>query len=174
MESTRQNINIRPLCDSDLENLVRYADNPKIWANLSDFFPHPYTKADGLKFLKECKSQNPANRMAITLDDELIGLIGFHPQQDIFKINAEFGYWIAEPYWGRGIMTEALKQMIVYSFENFDVLRIFARTFGRNIASQRTLEKAGFTFEAKFEKTLIKDGVVEDELIYAVRRDSNR
>ena len=84
--------------------------------------------------------------------------------------NAELGYWLAEPFWGNGIITKAIVQIVEYGFMNFDITRIFARPYGTNEASQRVLGKAGFTFEGKFEKTLFKNGEYKDELIYAVRR----
>ncbi|MDV7400217.1 GNAT family protein, partial [Arthrospira platensis SPKY1] len=77
--------------------------------------------------------------------------------------------WLAEPFWGRGIVTEAIKQVVDFAFNTYDINRIFARPFGTNIASQRVLEKAGFTLEARLEKTLYKNGEYLDELIYSVR-----
>jgi RimJ/RimL family protein N-acetyltransferase len=78
------------------------------------------------------------------------------------------GYWLAEEYWGRGIMTGAVKQVIEYGFQTFDITRIFARPFSTNLASQRVLEKAGMKLEARFEKTLFKNGRFMDELVYSV------
>ena len=80
------------------------------------------------------------------------------------------GYWLAEQYWGQGIITEAIRQMAEYSFTTLDIDRIFARPFGTNTASQRALEKAGFILEARFEKTIFKNGEYQDELFYAVRK----
>ena len=166
-------ITLRPMRESDLENLVKYANNPQIEANLSDRMPYPYTMEEGEKFMKEVLSTDPHNRMVIALEDQMIGLIGIHPQEDIFQINGELGYWLGEPYWGQGFMTEAIKQMIPYAFETFDIQRIFARTFGRNVPSQKVLEKAGFQLDAIIKKSLIKHGIPEDEVIYSVHRDGN-
>ena len=82
----------------------------------------------------------------------------------------ELGYWLAEPFWGQGIITRAIGQMVQYGFENFDITRIFARPFGTNIGSQKALKKAGFLLEARFEKTLFKNGQFLDELVYALRK----
>jgi RimJ/RimL family protein N-acetyltransferase len=95
-----------------------------------------------------------------------------HPQADIHKKNAELGYWLAEPYWGKGIVSNAVKEIVTYGFENFDIDRIFARPFGTNIGSQKVLEKAGFILEGTFKNTLYKNGVYLDELIYAVRKNN--
>jgi RimJ/RimL family protein N-acetyltransferase len=86
------------------------------------------------------------------------------------RLNAELGYWIGEPFRGRGIMTEAVKEMVTLVFDTFEVNRIYATPFECNFASQRVLEKAGFTLEALLEKVAIKNGVLIDELIYAIRR----
>lgn len=81
------------------------------------------------------------------------------------------GYWLAEPYWGKGIITGAVKEIVRYGFEMWDIDRIFARPFGLNIASQKVLEKCGFRLEAKFEKTYFKNNEFIDELVYAIRRN---
>jgi ribosomal-protein-alanine N-acetyltransferase len=98
-----------------------------------------------------------------------VGGIGIHPQTDIQRKNAELGYWLAESFWGNGIISNAIKQVVQFTFETYDINRIYARPFGTNIASQQVLEKNGFDLEARFEKTLIKNGELLDELIYAIR-----
>lgn len=162
--------NLRPFRESDKENLVKYANNINIAANLTDKFPHPYTQEHAQHFIQNALKHSPANVLAITIDDEVIGGIGIHPQDDIQRKNAELGYWLAEQYWGKGIISSAIPLMVEYGFKNFDIDRIFARPFGTNIASQKVLEKSGFKLEARFEKTLLKNGVQLDELVYAIRR----
>lgn len=164
------NIALRPWLMDDLDTLVRYADNFKIAENLTDTFPHPYFEENGRAYIAMTEQHRPTQIFAITLDIELVGSIGIFPQHDIFKKNAEMGYWLAEPFWGKGIMPVAVRLMVEYGFKTWDLNRIFARPFGRNIGSQRVLEKAGFTLEARFEKTIFKNGVFEDELVYALRK----
>ena len=160
---------LRPWSLDDLDSLIRYADNFNIAKNLTDKFPHPYSVESGKGFIANASKTEPYHIMAIDVDGEAVGAIGLHPQEDIFAKNAEMGYWLAEPFWGKGIMTRAIQQMVDYGFQTFDINRIFARPFGSNIGSQRALEKAGFTLEARFEKTILKNGNYEDELVYAVR-----
>lgn len=155
----------------DLDDLVQYANNYAIAKNLRNRFPHPYTTEDGKAFIEMTTTGNALIR-AIEIDGKASGGIGLHPMEDIHCRNAEMGYWLAEPFWGQGIITEAIKQMVVIGFEELDIDRIFACPFGSNIGSQRALEKAGFILEARFEKTLYKFGKYEDELVYAVRRDA--
>ena len=161
---------LRPWNESDLDNLVKFAGNYLVAKNMSDAFPHPYTRRDGEKFIATALQLEPARLFAIDVNGQAVGSIGFFPQTDIHAKNAEMGYWLAQEYWGQGIMAEAVEQLVNYAFENFDITRIFARPFGTNRASQRVLEKSGFTLEACFKKALFKHGEFIDEMIYARRK----
>ncbi|WP_238388139.1 GNAT family N-acetyltransferase [Hymenobacter sediminis] len=161
---------LRPWAPADLPSLVRYANNPAIARYMNDQFPHPYTEEDGRDFIALATEENPVNIMAIEVGGEAVGGIGLHVRANIERKNAELGYWLGEPFWGQGIITEAVRQMVDYGFRTFDITRIFARPFGTNPRSQRVLEKAGFVLEGRFEKTFFKHGEYIDELIYAVRR----
>lgn len=161
---------LRPFRSDDLASLVKHASDPTVAANLTDSFPHPFTEEAGRAFLSEANKPLPFRR-CIAIDGLACGAIGLHPKQDLWRRNMELGYWLANEHRGKGIMTEAIKQMVVAGFGMFqEITRIHAAPFGSNIASQRALEKAGFTLEACLRGTLVKNGVVEDELIYAVRR----
>ncbi|MDX1683856.1 MAG: GNAT family protein [Saprospiraceae bacterium] len=156
--------------EDDIEALLKYANNEKISGNLTDKFPFPYTRESGEEFIKTVKDLDPPRILCISNSREAIGAIGVHPQSDIWSRNMEMGYWLAEPFWGRGIITKAVEAMVTHGFNSFDVDRIFARPFGSNEASQRVLEKAGFTLEARFKNTIYKNGQYHDELIYAIRK----
>ena len=160
---------LRPWRLDDIESLVEYANNPKIAKNLTDQFPNPYHHEDGERFILKALEYKPAQIFAIEVEGKAAGGIGIHLQTDVHKMNMELGYWLAEICWGKGIMTNAVKQIVEYGFKTFQINRIFARPFGTNIGSRKVLEKAGFTFEAKFEKTIYKNGAFLDELYYAVR-----
>jgi [ribosomal protein S5]-alanine N-acetyltransferase len=136
---------------------------------MTDKFPYPYTMDDAVNFIEMASISVPSNILAIEVDGKAVGGIGIHIQPDIYQKNAEMGYWLGEPFWGRGIITNAITQMVDYGFKHWPINRIFARPFGTNLASQRVLEKAGFLLEGKFEKTLYKNGEYLDELIYATR-----
>lgn len=155
---------------TDLESLVKYANNYNISRFLTNQFPHPYTREDGEAFLASVTEGTPLHVLAIEINGEAAGSIGVFPQTDIHCKNAEMGYWLAEPYWGQGIMTRAIAQMTDYAFAHFDVNRIFARPFGTNPGSQKALQKAGFTLEARFTDALYKHGEYMDELVFAIRR----
>jgi RimJ/RimL family protein N-acetyltransferase len=161
---------LRPWSVEDIDNLVAFANNFNIAKNLTNQFPHPYTRENGKAFIEKATSGTPTSIFAIEVEGKAAGGIGLHPQADIYCRNAELGYWLAEPYWGNGIMTEAVHQIVEYGFKTFAIDRIFARPFGTNTGSQKVLEKAGFILEARLNKTLFKNGEYLDELIYAVRK----
>ncbi|HCT70544.1 MAG: GNAT family N-acetyltransferase [Lentimicrobium sp.] len=169
-----QSFTLRKWQLSDLESLMKHADNRKIADRLTDKFPHPYTRESGEGFLKMAMEKDPPSVFAIDVDGEAVGCIGIFPQDDIHRLNAEMGYWLSESYWGRGIMTAAICRMVDYGFKTFDISRIYARPFGSNPASQRVLGKAGFSLEARFEKVLIKNGELLDEVVYGIRRVTHK
>ena len=84
---------------------------------------------------------------AVTADSKVVGSIGVFRQENIHRQTGELGYYIAEEYWGKGIMTEAVKQICAYVFDKSDMIRIYAEPFAYNAASCRVLEKAGFQYE---------------------------
>jgi RimJ/RimL family protein N-acetyltransferase len=160
------NFTLRPFRDSDLASLVKYANNYNIAKYLTNQFPHPYTDEDGQKFISSVSNSDPVNVFAIEINGETAGAIGIFPQSDIHEKNAEMGYWLAEPFWGNGIITCAIGQIVEYGFKTFDIIRIFSRPFSTNSASQRVLEKAGFVCEARLKNAVYKNGNYMDELIY--------
>ena len=170
MELTDKELVLRQFKDSDSKRIAELCNNRKIWDNVRDFLPFPYTEKDAVDFINSCKSEIPPVTFVIEFDRELAGCIGFVPQKDIYRLSAEIGYWIGDPYWGRGIATKAVKLLAGYGFKNLDLVRIYSGVFDYNLASQRVLEKAGFKLEGIFEKSVIKNGIIRDEYRYALIR----
>ncbi|WP_025145764.1 GNAT family N-acetyltransferase [Pedobacter jeongneungensis] len=163
-------LTLRPYQPSDVESLVKYANNFNISKYLTNKFPFPYEKKDGEAFIQLALSHHPLQIKAIVFNGEVIGSIGVHQLNDIYSKSAEMGYWIAEEYWGKGIVPLAIKEMLQYGFATFDIDRIFARTTHTNLASQRVLKKSGFIFEAELKATIFKNGEYFDELIFGFRK----
>jgi [ribosomal protein S5]-alanine N-acetyltransferase len=161
---------LRPWNENDIDSLIANANNNNIARFMTDGFPHPYTAENAKAFIAMATKDEPVHIFAIEVDGKAAGGIGIHPQADVMKKNAELGYWLGENYWGKGIITAAIKQMTEFAFATYDITRIYARPFGNNTASQKVLEKAGFTLEARIEKSIFKNGEFLDELIYAVRK----
>jgi RimJ/RimL family protein N-acetyltransferase len=151
----------------------RYANNRKIWANLRDAFPHPYTLEDAQNFLRRVMSEKPNTAFAIATPSEAIGCIGLQMGRDVHHKTAELGYWLGEPFWSRGIMTEAVAALTPCAFGMFGLQRIYAEPFANNRASARVLEKAGFVCEGRLRGSIFKDNQRLDSLLYArVREDA--
>ncbi|MDC4224214.1 MAG: GNAT family N-acetyltransferase [Candidatus Manganitrophus sp.] len=133
---------------------------------MRDRFPHPYTLADAEGWIEGPGQTSPQTQFAIVLDGEAIGGIGFELREDVFRRSAEIGYWLGEPFWGRGIMTEALRAVTEYAFKIFNLCRIEAGVFEWNpAASMRGLEKAGYVREARLHKRITKDGRTIDQFL---------
>jgi RimJ/RimL family protein N-acetyltransferase len=162
---------LRPWKPDDLPSLIKYGDNWNIAKNLSNLFPHPYTEDAGKAFIRFANADKPIHTFAIEVNGEAVGGIGIHPQTDIMEKNAELGYWLGEPFWGKGIVSGAVRQILNFAFDTYQIDRVYATVFRANIASQRLLEKNGFRLEANIEKLFWKKGEYHDGLIYAVRRD---
>jgi len=162
------NFRLRPWQDADA-----YVAAELVSTNISRFMSDAFPGNDVEKWGKLVlfANENPsAFYRVIEVDGKFAGSIGVLICNDILRMNAELGYWIGDQYKCRGIMTEAVKEMVQLVFDNFEVTRIYATPFGNNFASHRVLEKAGFKIEAMFEKIYIKNGMKLDELVFAIRR----
>ena len=158
---------IRDLQVSDAPSIAKYANNRKIWANLRDVFPHPYHLTDAEEFLTQVIQNEPRVVFAVATEKEAIGTIGLILGTDVHRFTAELGYWLAEPFWNKGIMTSAVKTLSDYAFDNFLLYRIYAEPYTKNPASARVLEKAGFDREGILRSGVFKDGRVLDQWLYA-------
>ena len=150
----------------DVPSLVRHANNRRIWSNLRDRFPHPYTTADGNSFIRRVRVSRPETTFAIEVNREAAGGIGFMLLPDVERMSAEIGYWLGETCWGRGVCTEALRAVTLYAIEQHGLTRVFALPFAHNVASCRVLEKAGFVLEGLLRRSAIKDDRIVDQKLY--------
>lgn len=165
---TCENCRIRSWRDSDVERLPVHADNRKIWLNLRDRFPHPYTDADAVAWIAHVLTARPETNFAIDVEGEAVGGIGVVLHEDVERCSAEIGYWLGEKYWGRGIASAALKAFTAYAFDAFGLTRVYALPFAHNAASVKILEKAGYRREGLLRRSVVKDGVVLDQWLYAI------
>jgi ribosomal-protein-alanine N-acetyltransferase len=151
----------------DAEAIVRHANNRKIWLNLRDRFPYPYSHRDAETYLRHVVMMQTEINFAIDLAGEAVGGLGFVPGTDVERHSAEVGYWLGESVWGRGIATAALKGSTRYAIEAYGLWRVFAVPFSENAASIRVLEKAGFLREGLMRRSAVKDGRILDQVLYA-------
>lgn len=157
---------------SDAANLSAALNNEKILNNLRDGLPYPYTEQDARDYISAMLSADETGTFAyaITCNDRAIGSIGAFRQENIHRQTAEVGYYLAEEYWGMGIMTEAIRQLCKIIFDSTDILRIYAEPFAYNTGSRRALEKAGFAFEGIMKNNAVKNGKVLDMALYSLTR----
>jgi len=167
MELVSGNIKLRPLSLADAKRIVELANNEKISRNLRDGFPNPYTLPDAESFLAKFTNQDPVTFFGIEYNGEHVGNISLVPGQDIYRRSAEIGYFIGEPYWNKGIVTTAVNLITEYGFNHLGIIRIHTGVFEYNVASQRVLEKCGYTKEGVFRKSVFKQNKIWDEVRYS-------
>lgn len=168
------NCEIRKWKMTDAGELAKVLNNKNIHDNLRDGLPYPYTQQDAKEYIKSMldSDRNMVFAFAITIEDMVIGSICVYRKDNIHFKTAEIGYYIAQPYWGRGIGTKAVKKICNYIFQNTNIIRIYAEPFAINIASCRILEKAGFHYEGTLRKNAVKNDIVLDMKMYSILKES--
>ena len=161
---------LREWKETDIESVAYYANNKKVADNLRNVFPFPYTMSDAEFFVKMCMKADKTKDLylAIDVDGKAVGSIGVFKQSDVYSKSGELGYWLGEEYWGKGIVSDAVKQTCEIAFECFDIVRIFAEPYAYNMGSRRVLEKAGFELEGIMKKGVCKNGEIFDYCMYAL------
>lgn len=152
----------------DAASLATHGNNRRIWENLRDRFPHPFTEANGVAYITHVLENPETPSFAIDVDGQAVGGISLHLGTDIERIGAEIGYWLGEEFWGRGIMTSAIRLVTDYAFQERKLIRVFAIPFTTNVASCRALEKVGYQREGVMRRSALKDGKVRDQYLYAM------
>lgn len=160
-------IALRKLEKTDRTTIVELINNRKIVDNLRDRIPFPYTLSDADFFIDLSEKQPVQMTFGITYNNELCGVISLVEQEDIHRLNAEIGYWIGEKYWGKGIVSEAIKQITAYGFNTLKLERIYAGVFDYNRGSMRALEKNGYALEGIHRRAVVKNDMIYDEYLYA-------
>lgn len=159
----------------DAKALAKTISNKRVQDNLRDGIPYPYTVKDGEEFIASMLSadEDTTYAFAITTGGRVVGSISVVWCGNIHFRTAELGYYIGEEYWGKGIGTDAIKQICRYIFEETDIIRIFAEPFSYNIPSCRALEKAGFQLEGTLRKNAVKNGKILDMKMYALVKEND-
>jgi ribosomal-protein-alanine N-acetyltransferase len=161
-------ITLATLKTDDAGTLAQLANNRNLWLNLRDRMPQPYLLTDAVYFIEAAQEGAMGPVFGIYVDGKLAGIAGFIPQTDIHQLSGEIGYWLGEPYWGRGIATIAIRHVVQYAFENTRLIRLFAGIMEHNKASMRVLEKNGFVLDIIQKAAIYKDGKVLDEYRYSL------
>jgi len=171
MSETGSILNLRTLKESDLPALTKLLNNRTIWMNLRDVVPFPYTLEDAQDWYKFVTTNKHNLCLIIEVDDHICGIISLEFKPDVYRKAAEIGYWLGEVAWGKGIATEAVRQLTFYAFEQYDLHRIEARVFGWNPASKRVLEKVGYKHEGTIRNGVYKDSQFTDEWVMGILKE---
>jgi [ribosomal protein S5]-alanine N-acetyltransferase len=163
-------ITLRQCINTDAQLLASYFDNANIWNNVRDYIPHPYTVEDAEKFITTQASIELTQNFAVLSNEEVVGGIGIILGEDVYKMNVELGYWVAEAFSGAGIATEAVRLMTEYIFQTFLVNRIIASVFEYNKTSMRVLEKNGYFLETVRRKGILKNDYLYDEFVWVKQK----
>lgn len=154
---------LRQLYDKDRNVLAQLADNKKIWDNVRDFLPSPYSIEDAKYFIELTQKEEPQMTFAIEYDSQFCGVIGLVRQSDVYRRTANIGYWLGEPYWNKGIATVSVKLVTEYGFDKLHLIRIHTGVFEYNIGSMKVLTKNGYFKDGVFKKSIFKNGQIFDE-----------
>ena len=156
-----------------IKDIAQCANNINIARNLRNVFPFPYTYKDAEYYVKLCMENEENNQLcrAIVVNGKAVGSIGIFVKNDVYSKSAEVGYWLAEEYWGKGIMSNAVSQICKLAFEKFDICRIFAEPFSYNKGSRKVLENNGFVLEGTMRNGVYKGGKLLDYCMYALLKD---
>jgi ribosomal-protein-alanine N-acetyltransferase len=138
--------------------------------------PYPYSEADADRWLgrriEAAESQGTEVTFAIRQDDgKLIGAVGADSFKPGASHRAEIGYWLARPFWGQGIMTDAVRAYVRYAFDELEVVRLTAHVFEFNVGSARVLEKNGFKLEGRLRKHFRKGERLHDAFYFGLLRE---
>ncbi len=163
---------MRPLEEQDIAPILQYASAPEIAANT--FVPQPYPPDAAQEFVRQA-SEHWGSGHAYTFAiiearlDRFVGCMGIHPVQQHKR--AEVGYWIALPYWGQGLATQALRLVIRFGFEELGLNRIEAGHFAGNPASGRVMQKAQMRYEGTRRAYHNHRDSFKDSVWYAILRE---
>jgi|DewCreStandDraft_4_1066084.scaffolds.fasta_scaffold131532_1 RimJ/RimL family protein N-acetyltransferase len=164
---------LREWTENDKDELIAIANEEDVYINLRDAFPHPYTENDAVNWIDFARNEkNKGLFFAIEVDKKLAGSIGITLKTDIYRKNAEIGYFLSKKFRGKGIMTNAVKIIVKYIFDNKDIIRIYAEPMAKNIASRKVLENAGFSCEAILKNYIIKQDTILDSCIYSLLKEN--
>lgn len=161
---------LRPFHAQDAPALARHADNPRVARYPRDRFPHPYAVEDARRFFDYATHTDGECVACIEVEDQAAGAIGIIFRTDIERCSAELGYWLGEPFWGRGVVTAAIQTFAGWAMPRSSLTRIYAEVFAENRPSASVLEKSGFERVGVLRKAAIKNKVHHDYILYDLVR----
>ncbi|MEN8907303.1 MAG: GNAT family protein [Clostridiales bacterium] len=170
IKTNMNNLVLRSYLLSDAEDYSKLASNKNIWNLMRDEFPYPFNKDKATKTIEKI-IDTKIIAFVIEYKNNFVGDIHITQQIDILRHSCMLGYWLGEPYWNLGIMSNAVNTMVNYCFETLSYKRIFAKVFANNYGSIKVLEKSGFVKEGHFKNAVIKENKYIDQIQYSIFND---
>ena len=173
--NVRSGISLSPLCPGDKSAMVEFLGPKDVYLTTLNI-PHPYTEANAEAWIARRMEHTQLVGKEVSfairdLNGKMIGAIGADSHEPGAAHRAEIGYWLARPYWSRGIMTDVVGAYIQYAFTELQLQKLVAHVFEFNSASGRVLEKNGFKLEGKLRKHYQKDGRLVDARVYGLLKE---
>jgi len=159
-------VKLRPWQKEDAADLAQMLNNKNIVANLRDGVPFPYTIKDATEFLEGTAIPKSMCHFCIEVNKQVAGSISIFPKDDVYRKTAEIGYYVAEPYWKRGVATKAIGLISEFAWKHLEVVKLYAEVFEFNKASMRALEKNNYHLESVRKKHVIKNGKFWDDYLW--------
>ncbi|HSY23347.1 MAG TPA: GNAT family N-acetyltransferase [Polyangiaceae bacterium] len=166
---------VSDLVPSDRSAMLTHLREREIYDHTLNI-PYPYKESDADRWFARAAEETRVHGRSINWairapDGAYVGGIGFHGLEVGRSHRAEIGYWLAKPYWNRGLGTAAVQRVAAFGFDDFGFVRVTGTVFHFNARSARVLEKAGFAFEGRLRNYYKKDGEIFDGLLYARVRE---
>lgn len=171
LETERLLLNGWTLSDEDIDGLYAYAKNPNVGPN-AGWKPHE-SREESKKIIEELFLPHEVWSIRDKETGKVIGSIGLEPDRRREDVKSmEMGYSLAEESWGKGYMTEAVRAVIDYAFDELGLVVLAICTGPENRRSQRVIEKCGFQYEGRQRKGYhIYDGTDRDNLMFSIIRE---
>jgi [ribosomal protein S5]-alanine N-acetyltransferase len=171
----REGVHLSAIQPTDKPALMEHLRGKDVY-NSTLNIPHPYREADADWWIQRRVEQRETLGKEACFairdtDEKLIGVVSADSLEPDTTHRAEIGYWLASPYWGQGIMTDAVRAYIIYAFGELQLLRLTAHVFEFNVASARVLEKNGFKLEGRLRKHISKDGQLLNGRFYGLLKE---
>ncbi|RHX86224.1 GNAT family N-acetyltransferase [Leptospira stimsonii] len=173
-KTMEKNILLEPISEKHADTIAIHANSQNVFSGLRGAFPFPYLLQDALDYIRACLRDSRSRTFAIVLEEKAIGVINLLFKEDVYRFNAEIGYWIGEEFWNRGIITKAIASIINIAYTEHGLHRVYAEVFSNRPASAKALEKNGFVLEGTQREAVFKNGVFLDQWIYSRLRTPSK
>jgi RimJ/RimL family protein N-acetyltransferase len=158
-------MSLRDYQQADIDPIHQLLNNYAVSRFLSSRIPYPYSYEDAVWWVNTGSKQEVTR--VIEFNQQLAGIVGVIPGCFENQRCGELGYWLGQPFWGKGLATLAVKAMTSLIFTETAIVRLCAPIYGPNKASMRVAEKSGYRLEGIAKQAIFKDGEFYDEYIYA-------